>query len=235
MRAALERLDRTHTSLNDPYYLVYRSLFADLRWAADTYASGKLLDIGCGNKPYVEFFQARVSHYLGCDIAQSDRRAVDLICAATHIPLRDQSHDTVFSTQVIEHVSDHRRLLAEAHRVLKPGGYLILSAPMCWEHHEEPYDFFRFTKFGLQYLLDEAGFEVVAMRANGGKWALVGQMLLNSWRSSFEMRGRRRRLLVGGAYSLLRAKWLVNLLFGALDRLDADPVATLNFVVVARR
>jgi SAM-dependent methyltransferase len=73
-------------------------------------------------KPGSRFFERRVADYLGCDIAQSDGGVVDLICAATHIPLADQSRDTVFSTQVIEHVADHRRLVSEAYRVLKPGG-----------------------------------------------------------------------------------------------------------------
>jgi len=105
---------------------------------------------------------------------------------------------------------------------------------MCWEHHEVPYDFFRFTRHGFEYLLSEQGFETVVIQANGGKWALVGQVFLNSIRSSFEKKSWKRSLIKGW-YFLFRIKWLVNVFFGWLDKVDKDESATLNFVVVARK
>ena len=230
----LTRLSHTRTNINDGHYLTYKYLFADLEKATAAYASGRVLDIGCGNKPYLNWFTPRATQYLGCDIVQSDQNRVDIISAATDLPLRENTVDTVFSTQVIEHVADHRKLLAEAFRVLKPGGYLILSAPMCWEHHEVPHDFFRFTRYGWQHLLTLTGFITREITANGGKWALVGQMLLNSIHSSFLHRGLRRSVL-RRVYSVLRIKWLVNVTFAWLDTADKDEIATLNFVVVAQK
>lgn len=230
----LSRLNYTTTSINDPYYLEYKYLFADLKNAVAQFAAGDVLDIGCGNKPYFHFFDGKISSYTGCDIIQSDKNLVDILCPATEIPLPNDSKDTVFTTQVLEHVADHKKLLSEAFRILKPGGHLILSAPMCWEHHEVPYDFFRFTRHGFEYLLSEQGFETVVIQANGGKWALVGQVFLNSIRSSFEKKSWKRSLIKGW-YFLFRIKWLVNVFFGWLDKVDKDESATLNFVVVARK
>jgi SAM-dependent methyltransferase len=229
------RLDRAQTNINDQHYLVYRYLFPDLLAAVRTYAVGDVLDIGCGNKPYLSYFDGLASSYTGCDVMQSNEHKVDVLCLATHIPLADATKDTVFSTQVIEHVADHRALLAEAFRILRPGGHLILSGPMCWEHHEVPFDFFRFTRYGLDHLLVTAGFTVKAIVPNGGKWALVGQMFLNSAASSFMRPQTVTRRTMALLYSVLRVKWMVNLVFGALDRIDRDVSATLNFVAVAQK
>lgn len=230
----LKRLAVPTTSLNDPYYLEYKFLFKDLETAIHKYATGDVLDIGCGNKPYKVFFEGRISSYQGCDIIQSSENEVDILCPATDIPLPDNSKNTVFTTQVIEHVADHRKLLSEAYRILKPGGYVIISGPMAWEHHEEPYDFFRFTKYGFEWLLTQQGFSEIEIIPNGGKWALVGQLMLNSMRSSMEKKSIGRKIFKG-FYFLFRIKWIINVLFSYLDRKDKDYSSTLNFVVVAKK
>jgi SAM-dependent methyltransferase len=231
----LPRLSTTQTSINSPQFLTYKYLFEDLRAAINSYAKGDVLDIGCGNKPYQHFFENKTSSYVGCDVIQSDKNQVDIICAATDIPLPDNSKDTVFSTQVIEHVADHNKLLAEAYRILRPGGYLILSGPMAWEHHEEPYDFFRFTKYGFEYILQNAGFREIKITPNGGKWAGMGQLLQNSIRSSIYGKKSLGRSIVKYLYILFRIKWLINLGYLWLEKIDPDYSFTLNFVIVARK
>jgi SAM-dependent methyltransferase len=230
----LERLSVPKTGMNDPYYLEYKFLFADLERAIKNYAAGEVLDIGCGNKPYRCFFEGKITGYTGCDIVQSSDGLVDVICPATEIPLPDASKDTIFTTQVIEHVADHRKLLSEASRILKPGGYIILSGPMAWEHHEVPHDFFRFTRYGFEWLLNEHGFTPVEITPNGGKWALVGQLMLNSIRSSLEKKTLTRRVL-RAFYFVFRIKWVINAIFSFLERSDKDYSSTLNFVVVGRK
>lgn len=231
----LQRLSVPVASINHPYYIEYKFLFKDLKNAISKYAKGDMLDIGCGNKPYAPFFEGLLNSYTGCDIIQSDRELVDILCPATDIPLPDSSKDTVFTTQVIEHVADHMGLLSEAYRILKPGGHLILSGPMAWEHHEEPYDFFRFTKYGFEYILEKTGFTDIEIIPNGGKWALVGQLFHNSLRSSCYDKKSFRANLLKGFYFLFRIKWIINLFFVWLDNFDKDYSSTLNFVVVAKK
>jgi SAM-dependent methyltransferase len=231
----LERLSDPSTNINDPNYLTYKYLFRDLKNAIKSYAKGELLDIGCGNKPYTSFFEGMISSYIGTDIIQSNRQLVDIICSATKIPLPDNNKDTVFCTQVIEHVADHDGLLVEAFRILKPGGHLILSGPMCWEHHEVPYDYFRFTKYGFEYLLKARGFTDIVIISNGGKWATVGQIFQNSLRSSFKGKRRFSSILLKVIYTIFRIKWIINLFFSWLDSFDKDYSHPLNFVVIGRK
>lgn len=230
----LQRLNSFDTSISDPMYLHNKFLFADIKDAISTYANGDVLDIGCGNKPYEPLFQ-NIGKYIGCDIAQSSGNKVDVLCDVTSIPLEDGQFDTVFTTQVMEHVAEHSRMLSEAYRLLKPGGTIILSAPMCWQHHEVPYDFFRFTKYGMIHLFEKAGFRIVKIKSNGGKWALAGQMMQNVIMSSTN--GKK-----GAVRSFFRVmhryclKYLINGLFSFLENRDKDEdFVTLNFVVIARK
>lgn len=214
------RLSDYQTSLGDSYYLVYRRLFADLEKSAAR-AHGSLLDIGCGNKPYERMFAGRITSHTGCDVVQSSERRVDIICPATSIPVPDASFDTVLCTQVIEHVADHQALLREAHRVLRSNGVLILSGPMYWHLHEEPHDFFRFTEYGLRHLLEKTGFDSLEITANGGKWALCGQVLIHCFTGTW----------LGGG----RVIKLVNWIFSHLDDRYPDSKNTLNYVAMARK
>jgi SAM-dependent methyltransferase len=97
----------------------------------------------------------------------------DLLGDACQIPVRSQTIDVVFSTQVIEHVAKPDQLLKECYRVLKPGGSLVLSGPMYWPLHEEPHDFFRFTKHGFAHLLADSGFKRWIIEEDGGDWAQI--------------------------------------------------------------
>ncbi|MBL0337288.1 MAG: class I SAM-dependent methyltransferase [Chitinophagaceae bacterium] len=91
----------------------------------------------CGNKPVCFVFKKYADEYVGCDIVNSSENCVDIICKTNDIPQPTSSYDTIISTQTIEHVQDHQGLVNEAYRLLKPGGYFILSGPMCWPLHEE--------------------------------------------------------------------------------------------------
>ena len=215
-----ERIRDYALSIDDHYYLHFRSLFPALQ-KASARASGRLLDIGCGNKPYEKMFEGKITDYVGCDVQKASDRRVDVICPATSIPLQDASFDTIFCTQVIEHVADHRALLREALRLLKTGGVFILSGPMYWHLHEEPYDFFRFTKYGFRYILEETGFIVDSVESNGGRWALCGQVLIHT--------------IEGSRFNHRRIVRLVNRVFARLDDRKETLMNTMNYVVVAHK
>lgn len=230
----LTRLSSTALSRNASDYIVMRNLIQDLAISIKEYANGKVLDVGCGNKPYESLFNGIITNYTGCDVIQSSLSKVDVICEATSLAFEDNQFDTVFSTQVIEHVSDPFKMVTELHRVLKPGGILILSAPFCWELHEEPYDFYRYSKYGLRFMLENHGFELSKLVANGGKWAAVGQMNLNIIYSSFSRKNILTKLLKA-LFINLKFTSLWNRFFLWLDRKYYSDLLTLNYVVVAKR
>jgi SAM-dependent methyltransferase len=127
----------------------------------DGVKEGRLLDLGCGSKP----FRRPGIDWVGFDVEGNP--FADAVGSATSLPFADGSFDHVLSTQVLEHVDDPQRTLMECARVLRPGGTLILSAPQYWELHEQPHDYFRFTEYGLRVLLDRAGFTVNTIRREG--------------------------------------------------------------------
>lgn len=228
-----ERLKKPEASLNSSSYLVYKYLFRDLKIVIKKYAFGHLLDVGCGNKPYKKLFIG-LDSYTGCDVVQSSEFLVDVICQATKLPFETASFDTVFSTQVLEHVDDHQLAFSEVSRVLKPGGNFIFSVPFTWELHEEPFDYFRFTKYGIAFLMDKYGLENVEIIPNGGKWAAIGQMRINIIWSRFRKRptlAKWYKLLV--KYSGLRI--VLNAYYSLLDKWESDELLTLNYVCVARK
>jgi len=99
-----------------------------------------------------------------------------------NMPILSNSYDAVLCTQVIEHLKLPKESISEMYRVLKPGGVLYLTAPMCQGEHQQPHDYFRYTSFGIAYLCKDAGFSEVRVTPFGGlliKWAYELPMLLN--------------------------------------------------------
>lgn len=230
----LNRLTSFDLNKNSRDFIVMKFLIDDLKYVIEKYASGRLLDVGCGNKPYESLFKGKVSIYTGCDVVQSSLKKVDVICDATELKFELENFDTVFTTQVIEHVNDPEKMLKEINRVLLPGGTLILSAPFCWELHEEPYDFYRYSKYGLKAMLERNQFTVLDIRANGGKWAALFQLFLNITYSTFQ-----KRIFFSKINKFIfihcHLTQLINLFAIWLDRKFNDELLTLNYVVVARK
>lgn len=146
---------------------------------------GSVLDVGCGMKPYQQHLGARAAKWMGIDFqatASGPSRA-DVFGSAIELPFKTDSFDVVLSTQVLEHVPEPGTLIREAHRVLRPGGHMVLTAPQTNPLHEEPHDYFRFTCYGLRHLAELCGLEVLETRPLGGAIATVGQMVI--WHMSW--------------------------------------------------
>jgi SAM-dependent methyltransferase len=137
-------------------------------WLADVRPAftGRLLDAGAGNQPYREWYAPMVKQVVAVDAAPID--GLSALAFADRLPFADATFDTVLSTQVWEHVEDPGRAAREAFRVLRPGGHLVVTVPFFYPTHEAPYDYGRFTRYGLDAVLRSAGFEVVRLDAEGG-------------------------------------------------------------------
>ncbi len=126
----------------------------------------------------------------------------DVLADAHDVPLDDEYADTVLMNEVLEHLERPADSIREAYRLLKPGGYLILDTPFIWPIHEAPRDFFRFTPFGLRYLLESAGFEVVELIPLTGAWVTLS--LLASYALEDYKRGLLRPLITLAQRALQR-------------------------------
>lgn len=153
------------------------------------FVTGTVLDLGCGSRPFEAFFNGRVRHWIGADFPSTGHPHAqpDVIADGMKLPLADQAFDTVLCTQVLEHVPEPVELLREAWRVLRPGGYLVLTAPQYNALHGEPEDFYRYTKYGLDHLAKKVGFSVRRIEPIGGFISLFTFVttihcgLLRSW------------------------------------------------------
>jgi len=209
--------ENTFTSLapcigNYETYLVRQSILKAVMEAKDQF-HGKLLDVGAGSSPYQELIMAsgKISDYIKLDFASSDYHRgheLDLTWDGKTIPLDAGSIDTVFMTEVLEHVHKPGEMLREVRRVLKPGGIVFLTVPFTWPMHELPYDYHRFTPIALRAYLEEAGFDVKGIQLLGG-WDHSFALQIGLWLTNASMGERKRKiakLLAWSIYSHLIRK-----------------------------
>lgn len=161
-------------------WLVYKIADKVLDEAIQKYARGKLLDIGCGGKPYENMTKSYVTEHIGLDHENTlhDESKIDLFGTAYNIPIQKEYFDTVLCTAVLEHLEEPNRAIKETNRILKKGGYAVYTVPLFWHLHEEPRDFYRYTKHGLRYLFEKNGFEIVELKPLSGFWVTFGQELV---------------------------------------------------------
>ncbi len=231
---ALPRLSGWSIKTKDPVYIHLYFLINDLRQALANHCHGYLLDLGCGNKPYATLYNRYCEKSIGCDIMQSDKNMVDVICLATELSFANQTFDTVLSTQVLEHVYDGEKMIAEAFRILKPKGKVILTVPFAWELHEEPFHYKHYTKHGLQKMFEDAGFIIDYIKPNGGKWAAIYQLRTSMMYSSFKNKtwyNKIKRFF----FMELRLTQLRNHFAIWIDKKFRDEILTLNYIVVATK
>ncbi len=164
-------------SWRNPYRLAavrLRAVIAELGAFSELVPGSVVLDYGCATTPYRDLVGPGIE-YVGADIAGNAAADVELKADGT-VPLPDASVDVVLSTQVLEHVRDPQVYLAECLRLLKPGGYVVLTTHGIMHFHEDPVDYWRWTSEGLSKLLRDTGFEVVEMRGLIGLAAAAIQL-----------------------------------------------------------
>jgi SAM-dependent methyltransferase len=171
---------------------------------------------------------SNVSSYVGLDIAPHSN--VDVAGDAQKLPFTDNSFDTVLCNEVLEHVAEPSRLMSEVARVLRPGGFLLLTTPQTWGLHHEPHDYYRFTHYGLRYQSEQAGLQVVSITPTCGLWATASQRIVDTivhtYASQWPRFGARLLSVFLGPVLLIGA---------GLDKLTGRRGDTLDNVLVAKK
>jgi SAM-dependent methyltransferase len=161
-----------------PYYFIRHMLLAEIK-KNTTQLNGRILDFGCGSKPYMALFN--YTEYIGLDFENEghphDHEVIDVFYDGKNIPFADEHFDSVLSTEVFEHVFSLDETLRELNRVLKPGGKMLFTCPFVWNEHEVPYDYARYTRFALAHLLQKNGFEVISHGKSGHFICTIHQLL----------------------------------------------------------
>lgn len=142
-----------------------------------------ILDVGCNNKPYQCFFQSE--RYIGIDLPNTSKNAItyhnciaDIYCDARLLPFSSESFNKILCFKMIEDIPNTGALLQEFNRVLSINGELFIDASQSWRLNDEPHDYYRFTKYGLIYLLNKNGFVVKKIVPLGGTWTNIGVRLI---------------------------------------------------------
>jgi SAM-dependent methyltransferase len=139
---------------------------------------GRLMDFGCGSKPYRSLF--RVAVYTGVDFENPGHphinEQIDVFYDGKHIPFEAGTFDSLFCSEVFEHVFNLDEVLRELHRVLKSGGKILVTCPFAICEHEAPNDFARYSSYGMRHLFEKHGFEVLVLDKSGNNVEVVFQL-----------------------------------------------------------
>lgn len=160
----------------NPFYIARRDLHKHLSDLGKN-ITGKTLDVGCGTKPYEKLFKH--SKYVGLEFdtgIDSEKKQADFYYDGKSFPFAENEFDSVVTNQVLEHVFTPDEFLDEINRVLKPKGKLLLTVPFVWDEHEQPYDYARYSSFGLKALLEKHGFEIIEHRKSVNDYRVLAQL-----------------------------------------------------------
>lgn len=196
----------------------------------EQHARGDCLDAGCGRSPYRPMLSASAASVVSLDVEDRGGGA-DLIGDVQNLAqIEDASFDTIFCSQVLEHVPRPWQAFAEFARVLRPGGRLIVTVPHLSVIHEAPHDYYRYTPYGLNALCEQASLQVEDVEPTGGLISFLSHGC--SW----------ALMCTAGGLPLMRwPVWLFNYVFfvRALDLVDRligmSSRYPCDHVVVARR
>lgn len=187
----------------------------------------RVLDAGAGEGNYKSFFPAQ--RYTGLDLAIGDwawdYSRLDVLGNLAALPFREGVFDASLNIVTLEHVREPGCVMKELARVMTPGGRLLLIAPHEWEEHQQPHDYYRYTRFGLKYLLTQAGFGDLEIRPVGGFFRLLSRRLLNALQ------------FFPGPFMLVAAVFFAPpaLLLPLFEPLDRQRNFTLGYICTARK
>jgi SAM-dependent methyltransferase len=201
---------------------------AEVERFADSLPRGaRVLDAGAGEGNYKSRFVKQ--RYTGLDLGVGDATwnytSLDVVGDLERLPFPDRTFEASLNVVTLEHVREPARVIAELFRTLTPGGCLLLIAPHEWEEHQQPHDYYRYTRYGLEYLLRSAGFTQMEIRPVGGFFRLLSRRLMNALQ------------FFPGPFMILAAIFFVPaaLLLPMFEPLDRKRNFTLGYICSARR
>ncbi len=192
---------------------------------------GRLYDLGCGTKPYHDFIAPLVAEYIGVDWGNTlHSQTMDVVADLNKpLPIADAQADTVVCFQTLEHLCEPQQLLDEAYRIMKPDAEILLTVPFFWSLHEEPYDYFRYTKYGLEYMFQKAGFRDIVVMPDTGFW------VTHSLRFNYQTYRYHFRLGGWVNYVLAPLWFMTQAVAPFLDRFDKNLRDTSSYCVTAKK
>ena len=161
----------------NPFYFARKGLAKNVGDLAHR-ITGRTLDVGCGSKPYEALYPS--SEYIGLEYDTPENREnkqAEYFYEGETFPFDGENFDSLVANEVFEHVFNPDRFLQEVHRVLKPGGKLLLTMPFVWDEHEQPHDFARYSSFGIRHLLEKHGFEILEQRKSMDDIRVIFQLI----------------------------------------------------------
>lgn len=194
------------------------------------YVHGNLIDLGCGNMPFKEFLLDLVNTYDSLDLWPYSEEVTYVGDIQDMSMIDSAAYDSAICLEVLEHVPDPQRAIREIYRILKPSGILVISVPHLSRIHNAPYDYFRFTSYGLAHLLRSVGFNIVDIWVKGGIFSFLGHQM--------------SIVILGGCWgtpglqkmALTLVKYCITIPCYKLDQLlDFGGMFALGYVAVARK
>ena len=218
----------------NPIFIARYGLYNKIKdFARNDFSGKKILDVGCGIKPYKELFK-KFDQYLGIDIeggGHSDKyKEVDKFYNGREIPFDDNFFDVAVCTQVLEHVISPESLLLEIRRTLKPGGQIFLTMPFIWNEHEIPYDFNRFTRYEHERIFKKSGFFIKSVTPTCGVFRVVGQLISSFISENLNFKNSLCNYLI-----FVFLCFPVQSIFIILDFIFKNRWLTLDYVILAEK
>jgi SAM-dependent methyltransferase len=164
--------------MNNAFYFIRNALLKKIEQYAPE-LNGRLLDFGCGSKPYQSLF-TNVTEYIGVDYAGEGHshvnESIDVMYDGKTIPFPDEHFDSIFTSEVFEHIFNLESIIPELKRVMKKRSKILITCPFVWNEHEVPVDYARYTQFALKHLLEKNGFEILIQDKSGDFIMALHQM-----------------------------------------------------------
>lgn len=189
----------------------------------------KVLDAGAGPCPYKNFFKH--CSYESTDFIDT-YKCLDFVCSLDNIPRKSDTYDAVLSTEVLEHVEYPQKVINESYRILKRGRSLFLTTPQAWRIHQEPHNYFYFTRYGLASLLKNAGFSKYTIKPMGGYfWFLADVIRFNNLLEQLSKKNIFRLIFAIVGYPITQI--IIPFILFHLDFLDKKRDWTMGYTVEA--